>query len=179
MEHLGNLIYSFRKERKLSMDDFAELSGLSKSYISRLEKNVHPITEQAINPSLETFAAVARATGHSIADLLINYGDDTFRAIGELINGSQETVNRILLRDDEFRLYSKTRRFKAGAELLSHSILIAMTEPIPASELTREQMLELLTESSKAEASADQDYESMSDSDLRDAYERLRKKLTV
>ncbi|HEQ7796970.1 TPA: helix-turn-helix transcriptional regulator, partial [Streptococcus pyogenes] len=36
---LGEIIKNFREEKKLSMDRFAEKSGLTKGYISMLEKN--------------------------------------------------------------------------------------------------------------------------------------------
>ncbi|MBQ2764547.1 MAG: helix-turn-helix domain-containing protein [Firmicutes bacterium] len=51
---LGDLIKKYREETKSSMDDFAEKSGLSKGYISMLEKNLNPKTGLPIAPSLQT-----------------------------------------------------------------------------------------------------------------------------
>lgn len=42
--NLGELIREYRNKNGLTMDGFAEKSGLSKSYISVLEKNKHPKT---------------------------------------------------------------------------------------------------------------------------------------
>ena len=36
---LGEIVKKYRLEHKISMDEFARLSGLSKGYISMLEKN--------------------------------------------------------------------------------------------------------------------------------------------
>lgn len=58
---LGEIIYKYRKENNLTMDDFAKLSGLSKSYISMLEKNKHPQSSRKLVPSVETFKKVASA----------------------------------------------------------------------------------------------------------------------
>lgn len=51
---LGELIKQYRTKEKMSMDEFAERSGLSKGYISMLEKNQNPKTGQPIAPSLQT-----------------------------------------------------------------------------------------------------------------------------
>lgn len=56
---LGELIKQYRTEEKMSMDDFAERSGLSKGYISMLEKNQNPQTGQPISPSLQTIKNVS------------------------------------------------------------------------------------------------------------------------
>lgn len=39
---LGEYIKGYRKSNDMTMDDFAKKSGLSKGYISMLEKNRHP-----------------------------------------------------------------------------------------------------------------------------------------
>ena len=40
---LGDLIKEYRSDHKLSMDEFAQRSGLSKAYVSILERNVNPL----------------------------------------------------------------------------------------------------------------------------------------
>lgn len=57
---LGDLIHKFREEHGMSMDKFAEASGLSKAYISILEKNKTPRGIAPV-PSIGTFRAVASA----------------------------------------------------------------------------------------------------------------------
>ena len=44
---LGELIKTYRTEHHMSMDDFAKKCGLSKAYISILERNINPVMEKA------------------------------------------------------------------------------------------------------------------------------------
>lgn len=67
---LGDIIASYRAEHSLSMEKFAEMSGLSKGYISMLERNSHPSTGKPIAPTLNTFVAVANALGMELDALL-------------------------------------------------------------------------------------------------------------
>jgi len=68
---LGDLIKQYRGEHNLSMDDFSKKSNISKGYISMLEKNKNPKTNQSIVPSFETLKNVANAMDYDI-DVLIN-----------------------------------------------------------------------------------------------------------
>lgn len=54
MATLGDIIKSYREKNHLSMDAFSKRSGISKAYISFLEKNAHPGTNKPIAPSIET-----------------------------------------------------------------------------------------------------------------------------
>ena len=56
---LGEIIKAYRDEHELSMDSFAEKSGISKAYISLLEKNKHPKTGKPITPSIITIKQAA------------------------------------------------------------------------------------------------------------------------
>lgn len=67
---LGEIISEYRRTHRISMDKFAEMSGLSKGYISMLEKNEHPKTKEPIIPSLPTFTKVASAIGMNLDDLI-------------------------------------------------------------------------------------------------------------
>lgn len=67
---LGDIIKTYRQDHGCSMDAFAAASGLSKAYISMLEKNENPKTKQPITPSIVTFKCVSLATGISIDKLL-------------------------------------------------------------------------------------------------------------
>ena len=62
MATLGMIIKNFRESKnpKMSMDRFAELSNLSKSYISMLEHNKDP-RGNPITPTIETINKVATA----------------------------------------------------------------------------------------------------------------------
>ena len=54
MSTLGEIIYKYRKEHNLSMEAFSKASGISKAYISILERNARPGTNKPIAPSVET-----------------------------------------------------------------------------------------------------------------------------
>lgn len=56
---LGAIIKDYRLEHGLSMDAFSERSGISKAYISLLEKNRHPKTGKSIAPSIQCIKQAA------------------------------------------------------------------------------------------------------------------------
>lgn len=56
---LGNIIKDYRTTHGLSMDAFSEKSGISKAYISLLEKNKHPKTGNPIAPSIQCIKQAA------------------------------------------------------------------------------------------------------------------------
>ena len=66
---LGDIIKQYREEHKLSMDSFAEKSGISKAYISLLEKNKHPKTGKPIAPSIKYIKQVSDAIGMDFNEL--------------------------------------------------------------------------------------------------------------
>lgn len=67
---LGQLIRDYRKQHHQTMEDFAQASGLSKAYISILERNRNPSTGQPAIPSAKTIQRVAKAMGQPVALLL-------------------------------------------------------------------------------------------------------------
>jgi len=67
---LGNAIAEFRNLNNLTMEEFSNMSGLSKSYISMLERNRDPRGNK-IKPSIEVMDKVANAIGIDL-DTLIN-----------------------------------------------------------------------------------------------------------
>ena len=74
---LGDLIKKFRSEHGIIQDDFAERSGLSKAYISILERNSNPSTDRPAVPSMETIKAVSNAMGINFKDVVsVLYSND-------------------------------------------------------------------------------------------------------
>lgn len=67
---LGELIYTYRKNHGMSMQEFANKSGLSKGYISMIEKGKHPQSNRSLVPSIETMDKLANAMHMSIDELL-------------------------------------------------------------------------------------------------------------
>ncbi len=68
--NIGEIIKQYRTERKLSMDNFSKQSGLTKGYISMLEKNEHPKSKKPIIPTEETIVKVAKGMNVEIDDIL-------------------------------------------------------------------------------------------------------------
>lgn len=66
---LGEVIAAYRKEHGLSMDKFSELSGISKGYVSMLERNRTQRGDEP-SPSFEMYRNVARAIGIEVGELL-------------------------------------------------------------------------------------------------------------
>ena len=60
---LGDIIKEYRNTHEMSMDAFSEKSGISKAYISLLEKNKHPKTGKAIAPSIQSIKQAADGMG--------------------------------------------------------------------------------------------------------------------
>lgn len=73
---LGDHIYNYRKKNKLSMDDFSKKSGISKAYISLLEKGTHPRNNKPIIPSVDTIKKAAAAMNVSFDELFASIDQD-------------------------------------------------------------------------------------------------------
>ena len=72
---LGAKIKRFRNERKLTMQQLADLSGKSKGYISMLEKGINPQTKKPLEPSLEAIQSIAKALGIDLDELISDTED--------------------------------------------------------------------------------------------------------
>lgn len=66
---LGDIIKEYRTKHKLSMDAFSYKSGISKAYISLLEKNKHPKTGKEIAPSIQSIKQAAQGMGMAFDEL--------------------------------------------------------------------------------------------------------------
>lgn len=66
---LGDVIYEYRMKHNISMDKFSELSGISKGYISMLEKNQTQRGDEP-TPSIEMYRNVAKAIGLDVDELI-------------------------------------------------------------------------------------------------------------
>lgn len=74
---LGEIIKNYREEHSISMAEFAKRSGMSKSYIGLLEKNVNPSTGKSIAPSIKSIqqAAIGMNTSFDKLFEMIDYVD--------------------------------------------------------------------------------------------------------
>ena len=79
---IGELVHSYRVNNKMTMQEFADRCGLSKGYISMLEKGKHPQNARLLVPSVITLKKIASALGLDI------------KALGELLDdGAEITIN--------------------------------------------------------------------------------------
>lgn len=67
---LGDLIKAYRDKHNISMDEFSKRSGISKGYISMLEKNEHPKTKKEIMPTLPLIKKVANALNQDFNEII-------------------------------------------------------------------------------------------------------------
>jgi SOS-response transcriptional repressors (RecA-mediated autopeptidases) len=66
---LGDVIAEYRNSHDISMDRFAELSSISKGYISMLERNQTQRGEEP-SPSIEMYKNVAKVIGVDVDELI-------------------------------------------------------------------------------------------------------------
>ena len=62
---LQDIITRYRNEHKVSMETLGKASGLSKPYISMLEKGINPRSGKPVKPSIDTCYALAKGMGMS------------------------------------------------------------------------------------------------------------------
>lgn len=92
---LGLFIKKYREDNNLTMDEFSQKSGLSKSYISMLERNKDP-RGNPIHPRIEAIEKVANCIGYDVNDLIASLDDDI------MINNTQKTeLTEFVTRDEE------------------------------------------------------------------------------
>lgn len=85
---LGEIIKAYRLEHKISQDIIAERSRLSKAYISILERNINPKTNEPPVATPKTINAIAAAI-NSDFDTIFNLLDDDLKiSIGEQMPNS-------------------------------------------------------------------------------------------
>lgn len=66
---IGEWVRSYRKEHGLSMQAFGDMCGLSRAYISILEKGVNPTTNKPFSPTMQTVQKIAEVTGLDLNSL--------------------------------------------------------------------------------------------------------------
>lgn len=107
---LGDKIKQFRLEKKLTMQQLADLSGKSKGYISMLEKGINPQTQKPIEPSLEAIQSIAKSLNVDLEDL-ISDTEDVIRLpklnnpIVEKITNTVQKLNK----DNQSKTYQYTK----------------------------------------------------------------------
>lgn len=117
--YIGELIKKYRLKHSISMQEFANASGLSKAYIGMLEKIYNPQNNKPISPSLPKMQSIAKAMGLTIDDLL------------PLLDDKQE----VIINTNNKQLPTDTINFhpRAGVKIPVLGVVVAGT-PISAIE---------------------------------------------
>lgn len=68
--NIKEYVYNYRKEHSLSMQAFGDMCGLSRAYISILEKGINPTTGKPFIPTIDTLKKIAEVTGTDLDSLL-------------------------------------------------------------------------------------------------------------
>lgn len=68
--NIKEYVYNYRKEHSLSMQAFGDMCGLSRAYISILEKGINPTTGKPFIPAIDTLKKIAEVTGTDLGSLL-------------------------------------------------------------------------------------------------------------
>lgn len=68
--NIKEYVYNYRKEHGLSMQSFGDMCGLSRAYISILEKGINPTTGKAFIPTIDTLKKIADVTSTNLDSLL-------------------------------------------------------------------------------------------------------------
>ncbi len=97
---LGEYVKQYRQMHGLSQREFANIAGLSNTYISYLERG-YSGHGQAIVPSIETYQAIASATGCTARDLIDLLDGAEAPQQEDLVNGDPELTELLTrARDD-------------------------------------------------------------------------------
>ena len=92
---LGDIIKDYRETHKLSMDAFSEKSGISKAYISLLEKNKHPKTGKAMAPSIQCIKQAADGMGMEF-NILLGMIDGNVNLKEDIENPLKTVQNKLI-----------------------------------------------------------------------------------
>lgn len=132
---LGQIIKQYREEHGMSQDAIAKRSGLSKAYISILERNINPASGEAPGLTPKTINQIAKAINSDFDTVFSELDDDIKISVGKQLpqkvssdiilssdladldaqlnaNGHIELVNyaEFLVSQPEYRLTSTSRR---------------------------------------------------------------------
>ena len=110
---IKDYVYNYRKEHGLSMQAFGKKCGLSRAYISILEKGINPTTGKHFIPGLATLKRIADCTGADIENLIkMLDGDESV-----IVNHVAASTGKITeLTEQEILLINKYRQLDADSQ---------------------------------------------------------------
>lgn len=159
MSRIGDFIKDRRRLLNMSQQILADKVGVSKSAISRYESG------EIGNMGVDKAKKLARALR---VDPLIFVETESVRQ-----------SKRAIFVDDDFEIYSSSRRLQDNAEPFVRKTLLSMTEPLRVEEATptRAEILDWLAENIRTAAFGGGNYEEMDDQSLYEYYMDIRKEV--
>lgn len=157
MSGIGDFIKDRRRLLNMSQQILADKVGVSKSAISRYESG------EIGNMGVDKAKKLARALR---VDPLIFVETESVRQ-----------SKRAIFVDDDFEIYSSSRRLQDNAEPFVRKTLLSMTEPLRVEEPTptRAEILDWLAKNIRTAAFGGGNYEEMDDQSLYEYYMDIRK----
>jgi transcriptional regulator with XRE-family HTH domain len=110
--NIKEYVYNYRKEHSLSMQAFGDMCGLSRAYISILEKGINPTTGKPFIPTIDTLKKIAEVTGTDL-DSLLKMLDDSQPVIVNI-----PPAPMLQLTDQEKSMIKKYRQLNADGKLV-------------------------------------------------------------
>lgn len=110
--NIKEYVYNYRKEHSLSMQAFGDMCGLSRAYISILEKGINPTTGKPFIPTIDTLKKIAEVTGTDL-DSLLKMLDDSQPVIVNI-----PPAPMLQLTDQEKTMIKKYRQLNADGKLV-------------------------------------------------------------
>lgn len=110
--NIKEYVYNYRKEHSLSMQAFGDMCGLSRAYISILEKGINPTTGKPFIPTIDTLKKIAEVTGTDL-DSLLKMLDDSQPVIVNI-----PPAPMLQLTDQEQTMIKKYRQLNADGKLV-------------------------------------------------------------
>jgi transcriptional regulator with XRE-family HTH domain len=120
-------IYNYRAGHALTMQAMADLCGLSKQYISVLEKGINPNTKKPFAPSVETIKKISRATNTDI-NLLFSLLDNQEIVINAVEPFPKFDAEFIEITDTEQALLNDFRKLNAAGKERACAAVSDLTE---------------------------------------------------
>ncbi|WP_018659868.1 helix-turn-helix domain-containing protein [Allofustis seminis] len=110
--HLGEIIKQYRTKHNINMRDFAELSDLSRAYISVLERNKNPNSGDPVIPSITTIHKLANAMNMDFDDLIISLDGDQLVSLDNSESKNNSKSSTLQKINDVSELLSEYRQEK-------------------------------------------------------------------
>lgn len=129
---LSEYIISYRTQHRLSQRQFAKICDLSNGYISMLENEVNPKTNEPVQPSIPALRKIAIGMGISLSELFASI-DDT------LIDLSSVSDSDISFSPDNIQLTEHERKliisYRSHPEMQpAIDTLLGLTPAAPATK---------------------------------------------